>query len=249
MAEGEGRKRDGQTGTVRRPRTPKSEATRQKIVDAAIDLVAEAGFSDFSMRALGERLGVTPMMPYRHFPSKDALFVEIRRIVFDRFGQHLELCAQGGRTPESKLRRLCHGYIRYGCEAPDDYGLIFSRWTPGDYRAVLEADGADSLQMTRSWMAMLVAVANLRGSTTHDPAVVYTSHFLWESLHGLVSLHLSKKLGFGVSVRELSDFVVEHLVTAAGQETLTYRSPVTMDMTPPVLPVISPSGDTDPPAS
>lgn len=241
MVDGRSEKLGSQSSKARRPRTRKSEATRQKILSAAIGLVAEAGFSDFSMRALGDRLGVTPMMPYRHFSSKEALFVEIRRVVFDRFGEHLELCAQGGRTPESKLRRLCYGYLCYGCKAPDDYELIFGRWNSSDYRAVLEADGENSLHMTRSWMAMLVAVANLREAATHDSKVVYVSHLLWESLHGLVGLHLSKKLGFGVSLEDLAGFVVENLMKIAGDDTVSFKSPMTIKMMPAVRPVIAPS--------
>lgn len=227
----------------KRPRTKASSVTRQKILSAAIEIIAQTGFEGFSMRALGDRLGVTQMMPYRHFASKEDLFIEIKRLVFDRFGEHLEESAKGGRTPESKLRRLCLGYIRFGCEAPADYQLIFNRWNESIYHAVLKADGRESLTMTRSWMAMLVAVANMRKSTPHDPDVVYVSHLLWEALHGLVSLHVSKKLGFGLTIEDLTEFVVENLMKIASEENLPTRSPIRMTATPTVRAVISSSSD------
>ena len=52
----------------RRSRPPLTPAG---IVQAALDLAAERG--DFSMRALGQRLGVDPMAVYRHFADKNAL--------------------------------------------------------------------------------------------------------------------------------------------------------------------------------
>ena len=52
----------------RRSRAP---LTPVRIVQAALDLAAERG--DFSMRALGQRLGVDPMAVYRHFDDKNAL--------------------------------------------------------------------------------------------------------------------------------------------------------------------------------
>ncbi len=52
----------------RRPRKPLTPA---RIVEAALAEAASGG--DFTMRALGARLGVDPMAVYRHFADKDAL--------------------------------------------------------------------------------------------------------------------------------------------------------------------------------
>jgi AcrR family transcriptional regulator len=217
--------------------------TRERIVAAAIEVIAETGMDGFSMRALGQRLGVTQMMPYRHFNSKDALFVEIKRLVFDRFGAYLDECANAGATPDMRLRKLCLGYVKYGCEAPADYDLIFGRWSSSVYRAVLEADGIQSLNMTQSWSAMLDAVAALRGSTRDDPDVDIASHIVWESLHGLVNLHLSKKLGFGRKIDELLGPVVQSLVAIAASQELRGEATLAIDTLPSVRPVLGAGDD------
>ena len=54
----------------RRRREP---LTRERIVDAALALVEEAGLAAFSTRKLGERLGCEAMSIYHHFPSKQHL--------------------------------------------------------------------------------------------------------------------------------------------------------------------------------
>jgi AcrR family transcriptional regulator len=192
-----------------------SQLTRERIITAGVEIIVETGMEGFSMRVLGQRLGVTQMMPYRHFASKDVLFVEIKRLVFDRFDACLDECASEGAMPEMRLRKLCLGYVRFGCEAPADYELIFGRWSSSIYRAVLEADGIESLNMTRIWSAMLNAVAALRGSTADDADVDVASHVVWEALHGLVNLNLAKKLGFGKAVAELVEPVVENLISIA----------------------------------
>jgi len=40
-------------------------------------LLAESGSADFTMRALGDRLGVDPSAVYRHFSDKDDLLLEV----------------------------------------------------------------------------------------------------------------------------------------------------------------------------
>jgi AcrR family transcriptional regulator len=54
---------------------------RQRLLDAAIEHVAESGFSDLSLRALASALGTSHRMLIHHFGSKEGLWVEIVRAV------------------------------------------------------------------------------------------------------------------------------------------------------------------------
>ncbi len=51
----------------------RSEATRQKILDAAIDLFSEVGYAAAGLGEIIERAGMTKGALYHHFDSKDAL--------------------------------------------------------------------------------------------------------------------------------------------------------------------------------
>lgn len=55
-------------------RAETAERTRQQILDAAYELIAEAGFHPVSLDAVAERSGVTRVTVYRHFGSKRGLF-------------------------------------------------------------------------------------------------------------------------------------------------------------------------------
>jgi AcrR family transcriptional regulator len=57
-------------GAARREHLPLS---RERIVEAALALVADEGLPAFSTRKLGERLGCEAMSIYHHFPSKQHL--------------------------------------------------------------------------------------------------------------------------------------------------------------------------------
>lgn len=50
---------------------------RDLIVDTATQLIAADGEAALSMRVLAQRLGVTAMALYRHFPDRDALLVAV----------------------------------------------------------------------------------------------------------------------------------------------------------------------------
>jgi AcrR family transcriptional regulator len=59
-------------------RTPSKEAHR-KVIDAALELMAERGVEGASMDAIAALSGVSKATVYKHWPSKDALFIDAIR--------------------------------------------------------------------------------------------------------------------------------------------------------------------------
>jgi AcrR family transcriptional regulator len=56
---------------------PTADATRARILDTALELIAEKGFASTSTRELSERLGFTKAALYYHFRSKDDLLAAL----------------------------------------------------------------------------------------------------------------------------------------------------------------------------
>ena len=75
--------------------------SQERIVAAALELADTRG--DFSMRGLGEKLGVDPMEIYRHFDDKDAL---LDALVDTALADLAPLPHEAG-TPIERLRQLC----------------------------------------------------------------------------------------------------------------------------------------------
>ena len=67
------------------------ELTREDVIDAAAELVAERGYDGLSMRALAQRCGVATMTLYRHVRTKEDLLGALT----DRVLSELELLAPG----------------------------------------------------------------------------------------------------------------------------------------------------------
>src|ERR671933_967005 len=58
----------------KRARAAQEQATRMRIIDAAIDLHGTVGPARTTISAIAERAGVRRATVYRHFPDDDALF-------------------------------------------------------------------------------------------------------------------------------------------------------------------------------
>ncbi|MGW7516753.1 TetR/AcrR family transcriptional regulator [Streptomyces sp. NPDC054796] len=67
------------TGTGPRARRSSRDATRQKLFQAAVTLIAEQGFSSTTVEEIAERAGVAKGTVYYNFASKTVLFEELLR--------------------------------------------------------------------------------------------------------------------------------------------------------------------------
>ena len=77
-------------------------AVRERIVDAALDQLAEGGYASASVVAVANRAGVATGSVYRHFPSKGDLFAEVFRRASQREVDVLRSMTEpGGRRVRS----------------------------------------------------------------------------------------------------------------------------------------------------
>ncbi len=88
-------------------RTEKVEArlaaTRERIVRAALSLVARGGYGATAMPAIAAEAGVSTGLLYRYFPSKADLFDEVFRRASQR---EIDACAAAAALPGSARERL-----------------------------------------------------------------------------------------------------------------------------------------------
>jgi AcrR family transcriptional regulator len=75
--------------------------TRERILDGALKLVDERGLSGFSIRSLGDKLGVKGMAVYYYFPSK----TDIMDALVAQLMSQVDLAAEEGDWRE-RMRRL-----------------------------------------------------------------------------------------------------------------------------------------------
>jgi AcrR family transcriptional regulator len=111
--------------TARSART-RDPARKQRILDAAADLVARNGFSAVSMEDIGGAVGITASAIYRHYDSKTAVLVAMFDRVIDRLlseGQQVAAAQQA--SPRDALLRLIDGQIDFVVDDRDVAQVYF----------------------------------------------------------------------------------------------------------------------------
>lgn len=80
-------------------------STRERILDAALELLRRKGFDGTSMNDIAEAVGIRAPSLYKHFPSKDALFAAVTPAVAERYRALWARVAEG----HAALEREVHG--------------------------------------------------------------------------------------------------------------------------------------------
>jgi AcrR family transcriptional regulator len=114
------------------PRAPRRGAstrrqplTRERIADAAIELIEREGLDEFSTRKLGAELGCEAMSIYHHFPSKGDLLDAIASRLLGKVD--LSSAAEEGVVPELRLVRVIRSYREVARTHPRSFPLLALR--------------------------------------------------------------------------------------------------------------------------
>jgi AcrR family transcriptional regulator len=104
------------------------ELTREAVIDAAAELVAERGYAALSMRALAERCGVATMTLYRHVRTKEDLLGALT----DRVLAEIELPAPGARPWPEQIATVFRSVHDLLLEHPDLVDIVARQHVAGE---------------------------------------------------------------------------------------------------------------------
>jgi AcrR family transcriptional regulator len=89
--------------SARAPKQDRSRATRQRLLEAAVDCLAEVGWSGSTVAVVAERAGVSRGAAQHHFPTREDLFTAaVEHVAVQR---RAELDARAAALPASGPRR------------------------------------------------------------------------------------------------------------------------------------------------
>ncbi len=100
------------------PKDPLPSGTRERILHATVELMAEMGIDRVRTRSIAERAGVNAALVHYHFSSVSALVMEAAQDALLRtLGPSLEALQQG-RTIGESVRAILDWLTRYGEHSP-----------------------------------------------------------------------------------------------------------------------------------
>ena len=201
---------------ARRQRNPRGQGgqLRQELITAARQLLASAGAeSELSIRGVARAAGVHPQAFYLHFDNLDALLYEVYAAEFSELTSALQQAAAGAEPGAAALRAMCQEYARFALSQPARYRLLMT--VRGQHHAGWRPDqlpGAPALRLLRE------ALAAARPGSRHPSASRQQSRgqspdqavvLLWATLHGLVTLRVSRPSFPWPPIEQLVDQAVD----------------------------------------
>ena len=100
---------------------PKPQLSKEKIIDAAIEIADETGHEAVTLRGIAKRLGVHVTSLYNHVPTKDAVFIEMMKKMFAACDMPV-----GSFSWQDWIRDYAKAFRRMACRHPGAF-LVFQR--------------------------------------------------------------------------------------------------------------------------
>ncbi|WP_448222919.1 TetR/AcrR family transcriptional regulator [Gordonia iterans] len=185
-----------------RKRSPRGsgEQLAEEILEATTDLlIAGGGSAGVSVRAVADRVGVTPPSIYLHFTDKDALLDAVCARFFERFDA--VMTAESAGADGVLERALAQGlaYVRFALDNPVIFRESFARSTstPTQTDQVLMTSAIRRFSET-------VSEAMDAGLLPHGDVTAMVLR-LWSVAHGVAALMTAKPglpWGDGMTVAE-----------------------------------------------
>ncbi len=172
--------------------------TRDRIFQAASDILARDGLAGLSMRKIAGEAGLSPMALYRHFADKDALINALMDHGFAAWDARVR--AVEADDPLQWLDRMLDAFLAFSLDEPHLFDAAFflpaskARQYPGDFAA----GRSPSVSLIAARIAQAQADGMLGGGAALD--IVLTLSALGQ---GLVSLHRARRFADEAQFRTL----------------------------------------------
>lgn len=179
---------------------------KEACLRAAREAIAEQGVEQLSLREVARRLGVSHQAPYRHYPSRDHLLVEVMRQCFKDFAASLD---DRGVHPDPRqdLGALGARYLQYATEHAVEYRLMFGTpWPSIGEELGLATDAVHAFDVLRRVLRRIHGEqASARRRVDLD------AMFIWANMHGLATITQSNVMAHLALASKVETGIVDHM--------------------------------------
>ena len=178
----------GQTGTARQ-RNPRGQGgrLREDIIEAASRLLASPGAPPLTLRAVAREAGVAATSVYLHFADIESLTMAVTERLFDELLRLQDAARAQISDPCGSVLAGCLAYCEFGLARQGHYQVMFANPLPtaGDVPP-------DQLPGIVAFRHLIEAVARCIGTEPGDEQAFFTAQLVWQQMHGIVSLRISR---------------------------------------------------------
>lgn len=180
---------------------------RVRIIDAATTMFMNEGYEKTSIRNIAEKIEYSPATIYLYYKDKDELLYEVQKQAFGKLEEAFSAEAVSA-DPWTRLKQICHAYVRFGKANPEIYDLMFMMRAPMNGLKEDESwrNNKDSFMMLVNCLSECMAQGLLRFDD-----VMLAAFSVWAMGHGLVSLDVSCRL----QAMNMNEADVDKMIVAA----------------------------------
>ena len=177
------------------------EEMRELILEAARKLFLAQGFDKTSIRNIAEAIEYSPATIYLYYKDKNELLYSLHEAGFHKMMQEFAGVA-AVKDPFEKLVALGKQYLDFAMNNPELYDLMFIMDAPMETLSCREEEwdeGARSFEFLKITIAECIEAGYFKSTADIDNV----SLTIWSFMHGLLSLHLRKRMAFFKDNREM----------------------------------------------
>src|SRR5580704_5818034 len=115
----------------------KAPQRREQLIEVATKIFAKWGYNAATTAAIADAAGVTEPILYRHFASKQEMFVAITRAMSQQTLRHWQELIGPSASAEEKIRKIAHEFPNHIRENEDAYHVIHGALSTSRDRKVL----------------------------------------------------------------------------------------------------------------
>jgi AcrR family transcriptional regulator len=178
--------------TRTRQRNPRGqgERLRDDIIEAASRLLADPAAPPLTLRAVAREVGVAATSVYLHFDSIEALTLATVNHLFAELIKRQDALTETG--PRARVLAGAMVYCEFGLAAPGHYQLMFATPLPlADYTPE-RFPGWPAFRQLIERVAAAIGTDPEAPEDPQDPQAFFTAQLIWQQLHGIVSLRISR---------------------------------------------------------
>jgi AcrR family transcriptional regulator len=188
---------------------------QRAIVGAALDVLSESQSTEFSLRELARRAGVSHNAPYKHFADKRELLAAVSAVGFELLAKRMTDATKDLDGPRERLAAMARAYVCGGVNNPALYRLMFGGYLTAqdNGRPEIERTAAENMK------ALLVdairdgALGRLIPNAPENTCEIDGAILVfWSQMHGLTLLLVDRLVGPSKKAAELSESVLQGML-------------------------------------
>jgi AcrR family transcriptional regulator len=162
---------------------------RRALLDQALETIRSEGVAALTLRAAGDKLGVSRTALYRHFSDKNALLVAVATEGFRMLKEQTLAAWTSGGGGHAGFRAMGLAYVGFAVANPAHYHVMFGGFVPGACDPDLDREGTGAFQVLVDAL-----VDQQRAGLVRRDDPIQLARFVWAVVHGVALLVIDRQL-------------------------------------------------------